>query len=99
MDHRGDRLLVLGRGRGQQGQGSQRGVVLAAGQTAFVVAVGAEAGGGGPVRGPQVASGQPKGPVSPALNGGPGTACHDLANLVGMLPGQALGRLKDRAGG
>lgn len=80
-------------------------MVLAAGQTAFVVAVGAEAGGGGPVRGQQVASGQPKGPISLALNSGPGAACHpqrlsyDLANPVGTLPGQALGRLKDRAGG
>lgn len=98
LDDRGDRLLVLGRGGGQQGQGGQGRVVLAAGQTAFVVAVGTEARGGNPVRAQQVASGQPKGPVSPAPNSRPGAACHperlshDLANLVGTLPGQALGR-------
>lgn len=41
-------------------------MVLAAGQTAFIMAVGAEAGGGGPVRGEQAASAQPRGPLFPA---------------------------------
>lgn len=50
LDHRGNCLLVLGRGGGQQWQGGQGNVVLTAGQTALVVAVGAEAGGKGWVR-------------------------------------------------
>lgn len=67
-------------------------MVLAAGQTAFIVAVRAKAGGGGPIRGEQAASAQPQGPLYPTRAAGwpPGSLSCDLANLMGLLLGQAL---------
>lgn len=62
LNHCGNRLLVLGGGGGQQGEGSQGNVVLTAGQTAFVMAVGAEAGERGQSREGRRLQLSPKGP-------------------------------------